>query len=265
MSVVERFNFHALAEGKSIALRKVKSHGAYHLINLDFCDAVFKQETIDSIMELLGIQFDVMLDTPWLFFLTTRADRSGISDELLSNLDRIFTESVSSDIDFVAALEEYREKIFELARDKKSFSKEVISESDLSEVLQACFIYWLIRLTHQHDSRMEAVSVMKYKVHGGNDFPDMFSYVFRFTKKSLSKQDFLGLARSTSGVNLPVQESDKVSDKKSAVEKLSTSLDIDEHLSRNSELHDFYANEMKELLSELGVDTSRYDEVSLSN
>ncbi|WP_335900266.1 PP_RS20740 family protein [Shewanella algae] len=264
MSAVEKFNFHALAKEQSLALRKVKSNGAYHLINLDFCDAVFKQETIDSMMELLGIQFDNMLDTPWLFFLTTRADRSGISEELLSNLDRIFTESISSDGDFVAALEEYRERIFELARDKRSFSEEMLSESDLSEVLQACFIYWLIKLTHQHESRMESVSIMKYKVHGGNDFPDMFSYVFRFTKKSLAKKDSLGLAKSTSGAKSSINEVDKISDKKSAVEKLSTSLDIDAHLLQHSEIYNFYANEMKELLNEIGVDTSRYDESSIS-
>ncbi|MDI2589822.1 hypothetical protein POF45_29725 [Pseudomonas sp. 681] len=259
-SKVEHYNFHALSKKGSLALKRVGQHGAYHLINLDFCDGVFKQETIDSMMALFTVQFNKMLDTPWLFFLTTRADKEGITQELLANLDRVFREEVSDDVAFVAALEEYRREIYELAREKKSFSDDKISKVELSEILQACFIYWVIRLTHANDARMQAVSVMKYKVHGGNDFPDMFSYVIRFTKQATVRADALGLAQHHTEPTSALSEQDKSSDKHAAIHKLCMSLDIDQLLVTNQNLYAAYAEDMKVLLKESGWDVTTYDD-----
>ncbi|WP_426143813.1 PP_RS20740 family protein [Pseudomonas sp. DWP3-1-2] len=259
-SKVEHYNFHALAKKGSLALKRVKQNGAYHLINLDFCDGVFKQETFDSMMALFTMQFNQMLDTPWLFFLTTRADKEGITQELLANLDRVFREQVSDDETFVAALEEYRREIYDLARGKKGFSDEPITKLELSEILQACFLYWVVRLTHANEARMNAVSVMKYNVHGGNDFPDMFSYVLRFTKQASVKADALGLAKSPTEVTVALSDEDKCSDKASAVKKLCTSLDVDELLVANANLYEEYAQDMKALLKESGWDVTTYDD-----
>lgn len=260
-SKVERFNFHALADKNSIAIDKIKSNGAYHLINLDFCDAIFKQDTIDSIMELLILQFSKLIDTPWLLFLTTRSDGGGISKELLDALDGIFKSHICDDQSFLASLEKFKSRIFEYARDKRSLVDESISESDLSEILQACLIYWIMNLTHTNRSNIEVVSVMKYHVYNGNEFPDMFSYVFRFTKESVSQPDVLGLANPTSGVNKLTDVIDIDTCKDNAVEKLTKSLDIDMKLSSEPTLLMHYTEEMKELLMELGLDVSRYDEI----
>ncbi len=259
-SKVEHYNFHALSKEGSLALKRVRLNGAYHLINLDFCDGVFKQETFDSIMALFTVQFNNMLDTPWLFFLTTRADKEGVAQELLRNLDRVFQEEVSSDEAFVAALEVYRSGIYELAKEKKSFSDDRVSKLELSEILQACFIYWVIRLTHNNDARMEAVSVVKYKVHGGNDFPDMFSYVIRFTKKAVIRADALGLAQQQMPLTVAISEADKSTDKEQAVRKLCTSIDVDELLVGDAALYASYADDMKALLKESGWDVTTYDE-----
>lgn len=260
-SKVEHYNFHALAQKESLAFRKVKQSGAYHLINLDFCDGIFKQETINAMMELLTIQFNKMLDTPWLLFLTTRADKEGITQDLLNNLDRIFQDAANDDQTFISTLEEYHQDIYEFARDKKSISDAGLSKTHLSEILQACFIYWAIRLTHSHGARMQTTSVMKYKVHGGNDFPDMFSYVIRFNKKAKVIPDALGLATQTIQ-NTPQnpEEDNTSSDLESSICKLCSSIDIDALLVDDIDLYNLYAKDMKDLLNESGWDITTYDE-----
>lgn len=259
-SKVEHYNFHALARKDSLAFRQIKQSGAYHLINLDFCDGIFKQETINAMMELLTIQFNKMLDTPWLLFLTTRADKEGIAQDLLSNLDKIFRDEASDDETFISTLEEYHRDIYEFAKDKKSISDVGLSKTHLSEILQACFIYWAIRLTHAYGARMKTTSIMKYKVHGGNEFPDMFSYVIKFNKKAKVISDSLGLAKKTSQATPELSDEEKASDLKFSISKLCRSVDIDALLVDDIELYNLYAKDMKCLLIESGWDVTTYDE-----
>ena len=258
-SKVDHFNFQAIAASNSLAYRKIKNTGAYHLVNLDFCDGVFKQTTIDSMMNLLVLQLNKILDTPWLLFLTTRADKSGITQELMAALAGIFSDGVKSDQDFLKAIEEFGERIRHLIPNTNDINdEEVVSASELSEILQVCFVFWLIKTVHAYDGRMEITSSMKYKVHEGNDFPDMYSYVIRITKKSLVKPDELGLAKAPA-VSVGNAESSKVIDKTKAVEKLCKALDIDDLLSKNLPIRNECADEMKRLLEEAGWNTVGYD------
>ncbi|MEE4886389.1 PP_RS20740 family protein [Pseudomonas alliivorans] len=259
-SKVDKYNFNSLAIKGSLAIEKIKEQGAYHLINLDFCDGVFKQATFHSMMTLFDVQFAYMLDIPWLFCLTTRADEGGVAQELLSDLNRVFQEEVSGDAEFLAALEEHRRAIFNLVRDKKSISDGHLTGTDLSEVLQACFLYWVVCNSHHNGSRMDVVSLMKYKVHGGSSHPDMYSYVVKFTKKFVGKPDALGVVKLSAGqTGGGISADDIRTDKVRAIKRLSTSLDVDAFLSSDQRCYDLYAEEMKVLLAECGWDIKDYD------
>lgn len=258
-SKVENFNFQALAEEKSLALGRIKNIGSYHLINLDLCDGVFQKRTINSMMTLFTHQLNSMTGTPWLFFLTTRADKEGIAKDLLEDLNRIFTASLIDDASFVAAIETHRKNIHEYIRTKKSLADESIPESELSEILQVCFIFWVIKLIHEHGARLEIVSTMKYKVHEGNDYPDMFSYVMRITKNSTIAKDQLGLGEAVGFTKREFNDETKNSDKSKAVDNFCGSLNIDSHLDNNPALKKVCADEMKELLKEAGWDIDDYD------
>ncbi|MEN5031540.1 hypothetical protein [Pseudomonas sp. Ps21-P2] len=259
-SKVDKYNFNALASLESLATTKVKEHGAYHLINLDFCDCIFKQATFDSMINLFNIQFGSMLDLPWLFCLTTRADKAGIAHDLLARFNKIFQEQLTDDVEFISALEQYRKEIFSLINLKKDITDGPLVGTDLSEVLQACFIYWIICHAHQNEARMEVVSLMKYKVHGGSAFPDMYSYVIRFSKKFVGKPDMLGISKLGLGSSPTISIDQIKADKIRAVRKLSSSLDVDAALSADPAVYALYAGEMKTLLTECGWDTSTYDE-----
>ncbi|WP_137974040.1 hypothetical protein [Pseudomonas sp. F(2018)] len=257
-SKVEHFNFQAISSNQSLALRRIKELGAYHLINLDFCDGVFKQDTIDSMMSILSLQLNRMLDTPWLLFITTRADKSGITQDLLNNLDRIFSESLKGDDAFLKAIQEYGDRIRHIIPQKDTLQDEQITPSELSEILQICFIYWLIQTVYDYEARMEVTSSMKYNVHEGNDFPDMYSHVIRITKESVQKDDALGLAKLNAAKTKPLAEV-QVRDKTNSVRKLCTALDVDELLQGNEKLRGNCAKEMKILLEDAGWNTATYD------
>ncbi|EKG36690.1 hypothetical protein Pav013_3521 [Pseudomonas syringae pv. avellanae str. ISPaVe013] len=260
-SKVDKYNFNALATNGSLAIEKLKEQGAYHLINLDFCDGIFKQVTFQSMMALFNVQFAYMLDIPWLFCMTTRTDEAGVAKDLLLDLNRVFQESVSSDAEFLSALEEHKQAIFNLIKNKKSIADGQLAGADLSEVLQACFLYWVVCNAHQNGARMDVVSLMKYKVHGGSAYPDMYSYVVKFTKKFVVKPDLLGIVKANHSRESGVITADDVrADKVGAVKKLSKSLDIDAFLSSDPASYDLYASEMKSLLAECGWDISDYDE-----
>lgn len=257
-SKVENFNFHALSDSRALALEKIQNAGAYHLINLDFCDGVFNRKTINSMMTLLTYQLNTMASTPWLFFLTTRADKEGIAADLLEDLDRIFRESLKGDMAFLAAIEEHKQNIYNLIAGKQSLRDEEITHADLSEILQACFIFWAINLMHTHEARMEVTSTMKYKIYEGNNFPDMFSYVIR-VQRNVVKQDSLGLGQVVGIKGVPFNEETKKKDKALAAKKLFESLNVDDYLTSNPELMRRYTDEMKALLEEAGWNTENYE------
>lgn len=258
-SKVEHFNFQALAEKKSLALGRIQNTGAYHLINLDFCDGVFQKRTIDSMVTLLTYQFNAMAGTPWLFFLTTRADKEGIANDLLEDLDKIFRASLIGDAAFLASIEQHRKNIHKMISDKKSLQNEEITESELAEILQVCFVFWLIKLIHQYEARLEIVNTMKYRIHEGNDYPDMFSYVMRITKNSIVKEDALGLGQAVGFKANTLTEAVKENDKSKAVKNLYESLNIDDHLSSNPEEMRSCVDEMKMLLEEAGWNIGDYE------
>lgn len=258
-SKVEYFNFQALADKAPLALGRIKSNGAYHLINLDFCDGVFQERTINSMMTLLAYQFNAMIGVPWLFFLTTRTDREGVARDLLARLDEIFTASLSGDEAFARATAEHRKDILALLQAKKSLSDEDITDAEFSEILQVCFVFWLLHFVHQHEARLEVVSVMKYRVHEGNDYPDMFSYAMRVTKSSVVRKDAFNMGKV---VGLKVEEltaAIKERDKAKAIEILYGSLNVDLHLTEEPETMKICAQDMKQLLEEAGLNVANYE------
>ena len=91
MSDVIGDSFARLANQESIAFRKARELGPYDVINLDLCDGFGAQApgTLDgsyyeAVRCLLALQSRTM--NPWLLFLTTRADKPNINDQVLKAL-----------------------------------------------------------------------------------------------------------------------------------------------------------------------------------
>lgn len=255
-SKVERHNFSALAEATSVAMQKVKEKAGYHFINLDFCDSVLNEVTLNAIIHVLHEQFKKLINIPWLLCITTRADRNSISEGLFSLLNRVFVNNIAKDTDVINALDTYLHEIMESCRSRQLHE---LNDDELAPLIQICFIYWMIKRAHDNQSSIQLVSSAKYKVLPSNSFHDMYSYVFRFEKPDFIPPDSLSLTMNTGVSSQPLTEQTITSNKDDSIKKFSFTRDIDEELKRNQEKFFDCKETMKRLLEECGWDVSSYD------
>jgi hypothetical protein len=256
-SKVEKFDFCEIHGPNAVAYSKIKDFGGYHFVNLDFCDSVFKSETLLSLICLMSEQFRLVRDIPWLLCLTTRADLCNIDVELIEKLSKIYTSDIPSDPDLETLLLEVCNKIYPQI-DSVNFSS--LPEDKLSEALQLSFIYWIIAESHAKGCAVELASSMKYRVHKGNQYPDMYSYVFRFKKRTCVESDAYGLVDTSKVKQSTLTPEQKVSNKGGSIKKFISTLDIDAHLDSQPELMQQMVTNKKELLHEAGWDVSNYEE-----
>ncbi|ELI8007021.1 hypothetical protein RSF12_000405 [Yersinia enterocolitica] len=255
-STVEHYEFSALDSKESLIWKGVEKSGFFHMINLDFCDSLFKEKTLSAMMALLDFQFDHKNGIPWLLCLTTRIDKSGITEELLVKLNELLI-NFSQEEDVRENINQHFENAYEnIGTILLSDTSEVTT---LPDILQVCFVLWIIENAFAKNVKVELCSSARYNVHSGNKFPDMSSLVFRFTHKKPTPFDVTRLTSSSSdSANMTAQN--KASWKNSALRKISEFQDLDIILATNEELFQQYALEMKNLLIKCGWNVSGYDE-----
>lgn len=259
-SQIDHMEFEAIENDSSLALDRLRANGAYHVINLDFCDAVFKVKTLKSIRNLLNVQFNRQVGSPWLLYLTTRGDRNSVSADLHEQLnDVIYKTGLCHDAHFINALEEHWNTIHTYTVKQNELFDGALPDEVVADILQACLIFWIIHYSHNGHSRVELISSYKYRVHDGNDYPDMFSYVFKICTLDRKTNDDSGLL-PIDDAPPALSEEDKKTDKYRAVRRLAKSNDIDQYLADAPEDMRKYADEMKALLQGVGLDVSQYDD-----
>lgn len=254
-SQIEHFNFNSLGNDAAASRRRVNAIGPYHLVNLDFCDCIFKQETLNSIQFLMDFQIKRQHGTPWIFCLTTRVDKNGVNSDLFNKLNGLLKK-----LDHVDILEKIRdcfESTYQTITNGTHLSDPDLSEDTFSELIQICVVLWIVNYALTHDSGIQLESSVKYHIYDGNGLPDMFSFVFKLEKKDRAVSDDTGLAGENS---LPVELTldQKLRSTIHSLVKLSQSLDLDGHLNCNVELKREYAKQMKDLLESSGWDVSSY-------
>ncbi|MEL3922108.1 hypothetical protein V1481_01950 [Aeromonas enteropelogenes] len=258
-SQIDHMEFEAIENDTSLALARLRANGAYHVINLDFCDAVFKIKTLKSIRNLLNVQFNRQVGSPWLLYLTTRGDKDSVSADLHDQLNNhIYKSGLCHDAHFIGALEEHWITIHTYAMEQKELFNGTLPDNVVADILQACLIFWIIHFSHSGHSRVELLSVYKYRVHDGNNYPDMFSYVFKISTLDRRTNDDSGLLPADNPPPV-LSDEDKKIDKCRAIRRLARSNDVDQYLRDTPDEMRKYADEMKTLLQGVGLDVSKYD------
>ena len=254
-SKVEKYNFGSLKSEKSASWLGLRQSGPYHFINLDFCNCVFKEETLDSIVALMDFQLKRLYGTPWLLCLTTRVDRAGVNSTLYLRLNNLL-QSLSED-DIWEKISECFEEASKAIDANHALDTDAINETTFSELIQICLILWLVAYALDHNSSIELASSVNYSVHAGNNFPDMASLVFRLTKKDIQVADSTGLTSSQQSAG-PISVSERLKFKIQAISKLNGAQNVDSIL-EDIAVAKLYAEETKTLLSACGWDVSNYE------
>lgn len=196
MSDVVRDNFALVAKENSIACRKARELGPYDVINLDLCDGFGAQPPnaidhtyYDAVRSLLALQ--ARSKSPWLFLLTTRADKPNIDAEVLQTL-------LGKYIDNLATCAQFRDasvEKFDIETKDSLLAAAETAEGILPVFLTGlCKWFIALALAHQPPISVELCSVMGYRVNQGAIQEDLISLALRFTPTFVPAGDPLGLA-----------------------------------------------------------------------
>lgn len=196
MSDVIRDNFVLIAKENSIACRKTRELGPYDVINLDLCDGFgstppnpISNTYYDAFNSLLALQ--ARCKTPWLFLLTTRADRPNIDANVLQRL----VEKYASNLATCAAFRDASRDEFAIETKEALLAAADTSGGLLSIFLTSLCKWFLgLALKQQPPVSVELCSVMGYRVDKNVDHEDLCSLALRFVPTVLPADDALGLA-----------------------------------------------------------------------
>lgn len=249
-SKVDNIHFDAFADKQSLFWNRLKSTGPYHIVNLDFCGCLFKEKNINAMHLLISDQIHRLGAVPWIFCVTTRIDEAGVHQTVFDRLRTVYDNLTSNEDEVIEKIEECFE---ELSVEDKS----AMTEVQFSQFLQVCFVLWVVVFALSKHVKVKLTSAAKYRVCSSTECPDMLSLVFTFIQQDVVAPDLTGLAQPTAcSMDLPLEVQTLC--KTNAVNKLSNSCDVDEHLANNAEKLACYAKEMESLLQKCGWDTKNY-------
>jgi hypothetical protein len=229
--------------------------GPFDVINLDLCDgfgaeapsAALKNTYYDAVAKLFTLQS--YSKAPWIFLLTTRADRRNINSDVLN-----------------AFIGRYLENLRECGpfRDASRDCFNIEDEDDLRaavevpEGLLAIFLTGLCKwfaalaLQNRPPPKVEVRSVIGYKVDARAEHEDLASIAIRFTPTFVPPMDPSGLARSDGAA----PDECKISAR--AIKAVAKRIDVDKKLADSAELHEEMVNATANLLALARYDVAAY-------
>lgn len=178
-----------IAVGNSHAAMQLEQRGAFDIVNIDACDHLAycpigrSKNTFDALRILL--QHQMRSRTPWLLFITTRAEPALLGDPGIEFQDAITQNLRVEGSGFGAALAECIEA------DKTRLAAE-LSSIWATHDLRFLRLYsiglgkFLLQFFHGQPNlpaNVELASVYAYRVH--NDHPDMLALAFRITPDNI--------------------------------------------------------------------------------
>jgi hypothetical protein len=255
-SKIDRFDFESLENPNAVLWTEIKRFAPYHLINLDFCGKIFANNTMSALYKLLFFQFEALCEKPWLFCVTTKIDVLNNDLQLLDRLDDCLHGINQEDLNSLN-IEKHFSEVFKSIVEKVKLNSHINNFKIFSEIYILGFVLWIMIFSIQKKVSFKLVSSAKYRVAQSSDeYPDMYSLVFRFNRK-------IDIQPDTSGIVL-IETDDLTNNNFSdsrikTIKKLSESKDLDNHLVSNLQILRTFVDQTKELLSSCGWDVSQYE------
>jgi hypothetical protein len=254
MSEVIRDNFALVAKENSIACRKARELGPYDVINLDLCDGFGAQPPdaidhtyYDAVSSLFALQ--ARSKNPWLFFLTTRADRPNIDAQVLQTLLGKYIDNLATCVQFRdASLEKFA------IETKEALLAAAETPEGILPVFLTGLCKWFLglALAHQPPISVELCSVVGYRVNQGATQEDLISLALRFTPTFVPPGDPLGLA------NKPAAAPDECVLSTRVLKRVAKRVDADKKLSDDHALKQTMIDATASLLEIARYDVEAY-------
>ena len=254
LSDVIRDNFALVAKEDSLACRKARELGPFDVINLDLCDGfgahapgTLDHNYYDAVRSLFSLQ--ARSKTPWLFLLTTRADRPNVDDQVLEALLGKYLKNLHDCAPFRdASRDEFA------IETEEAMSAAAETPSGLLSVFLTGLCKWFLglALAHQPPISIELRSVMGYRVNRGADHEDLISLALRLTPTFVPAPDPLGLA------NKPAVPPDECVLATRALKRVAKRVDADKKLADDANLNQQMIDATATLLAGARYDIEAY-------
>lgn len=190
-----------LADIHSSAYNEAKRFGGFHMINFDLCDSIANNSGLvqhnsyfEAIKNLLILQLQYMRG-PWLLFITTRACKNSVNEEIMQKL----LLAIKSNNDLHTSFKEELENTLCISKDEID---DAISDfKNIDEDFFLTFFTlglskWILLLNKDHlkSWTINMTTTCKYMTgFHDNTTPDMVSLGFYFDYKAPVLEDNTGL------------------------------------------------------------------------
>ena len=265
-SDVHSDDFKKISNLDSIAYKFADEKGPYDVINLDLCDSFSGTSQDESYykatLNLLNLQIQRRTE-PWLFLLTTRADKAKVNLEDIQHFGLNIQHNVSLSSNFKLNFEE--NYLIEECNSDFDFQNHARrTYSPHFEKLFGLFLgKWLLRITHTSQRwSLELLDSYWYRTNRATAFfPNMLSLAFLFQPIPVQVDDPSGLAqieRSRSAVpNETAQAIDMLN-------KMNQLKDVDLYLHQNKSEFEEALQNSEALLYKAGYVMASYRQWAMS-
>lgn len=246
-----RTHFEDLGQKTSKLISEVISRDPFHIINLDFTDALLSpthgRSTVKALLRLLTLQFNRQY-SDWLLFITTRCDQKSTNIELLKKCILSLVENYKK--------ESFRREInclvYKIDENEQLDNTKLLTEQQFEEITIISILKMILQNAVNHHIEMDTRTVYSYTVLESNKKPDMLSIALRF-KKHIAIDDATQIIEDN-----PTPTIDEIALGKRIVSCVAHSKDVDKILNDNIETRKEMVQQTKELLNVCGYDITNY-------
>jgi len=256
-SDIKKDDFAMISDVNSVAYKEAKDHGPYDIINLDLCDCFSRAEEPSyyaALLTLINIQVRERTQ-PWLFFLTTRADRTEVNQDDLPHHWSCLRNNVQLSDAFKARLNSLLDDRFDQINGNIQVLRS-LGQVPFGRLFALCIGKWLVRLMLSGSPLWvtEMLDGYWYRVSSAKT-PNMLSLAFRFHQVTEPRSDDSGL---TGPQQVPAEEVDEPALAIALFEKAEALVDIDTLLMDSPSMRKQMVQESIELLGSARYPITEY-------
>lgn len=165
----------AVADVNSPAFREVKKYASYDVINIDLCDSALTASTsgkltyLESFFRLFELQHRGRAQ-PWLFFLTTYANKDAVRDAW-PKVGEVVRRNTEHHVEFRSAMQEH------LGHDSHDVSSASVPAGQVGKLVCLGFSKWLLAILFAAGWSVRLVDSQCYTVGGAHN-PNLYSLAF---------------------------------------------------------------------------------------
>lgn len=250
----------SVANIESVAYRRMREMGPYHIINLDLCDSIFPvvnsktSEYYAAVNRIAEYQCG-NCSHPWLLFVTTQVEPAQRDHEGLGKLAEAVRENCTNSAEFSGALETLlAKKIFNPS--EAGLAVNDLSDEEIFRFFGVAFGKWLLALVAKCTPPWSVRLLASYRYTIREDVAPMFSFAFLFQRSPAAPLvDKYGMAPAAGAPPPAFDEKKYAVGLINGVERIR---DVEKMLEQDPELKKTIVESSASLLESAGYDRAAY-------